>query len=71
MDVIATSHGFCNPDELAYCPALVEVAVYYHDENVWMPEMMCDHLLWAEEYLDPRPDVGYTLPLADEIELPF
>lgn len=73
MDTIVTNHGFCNPDELAYCPALVEVATYYPDENVWMPEMTCDHLLYVKEYLDPRPDTGYNLPLADEIEveLPF
>lgn len=73
MDVIATAHGFSNPDELAYCPALVEMAVYYHDENYWMPEVMCDHILRAAEYLDPRPVVGYNLPLAEEIdyELPF
>lgn len=73
MEIIAAHHGFVDPDVLAYCPALVEVAVYYHDENCWMPEVMCDHILRAAEYLDPRPDVGYNLPLAEEIdyELPF
>lgn len=72
-NIIATHHGFCNPDELAYCPALVEVAVFYHDENVWMPEVMCDHILRVAEYLDPRPDTTCNLPLASEIEveLPF
>lgn len=69
MDVVAQAHGFCNPDELAYCPALVEVATYYPDENCWMPEMACDHLLRLEEWFDPRPDVGYNLPLESEIEV--
>ena len=46
MDVIATAHGFFNPDELAYCPALVVVAVYYHD-----------NVLPRRELLDARGDV--------------
>ena len=47
--------------------------MYYHDENCWMPEVMCDHILRAAEYLDPRLVVGYDLPLTEEIdyELPF
>ena len=47
--------------------------MYYHDENCWMPEVMCDHFLRAAEYLDPRLVVGYDLPLTEEIdyELPF
>lgn len=36
---------------LDYCRSLTEIPVFYHDENVWMPELVCSALDRAEDML--------------------